>query len=77
MSMMQIDGTFDSNAFDCSYICATHMLCSSCHVHMQINDVKLALNEKQRLLTTAVQILEPDDQLQDTMLAAYWAAVNV
>ena len=44
---------------------------------MQINDVKIALNEKQRSLTTAVPSVEPDDQLQDTMLAAYWAAVNV
>lgn len=44
---------------------------------MQIRDVKNALTEKQRSLTTATaQDCEPDDQLGDTMLAAYWAAVK-
>ncbi len=46
---------------------------------MQINDVNNLLLEEQRAVTVTAQKddMEQDDQLQDTMLAAYWAAVNI
>lgn len=48
---------------------------------LQINDADNLLMEHRRALGTTVEKavfnLEDDDQLQDTMLAAYWAAVNV
>ena len=48
---------------------------------LQIQDANNLLKEQGRSLSTttekAASNLEEDDQLQDTMLAAYWAAVNI
>ena len=48
---------------------------------LQIQDASNSLIEQgQSLKTTAKKAafdMEDDDQLQDTMLAAYWAAVNI
>ena len=48
---------------------------------LQIQDANNSLIEHGRLLSTtagkAASNMEEDDQLQDTMLAAYWAAVNI
>ncbi len=46
---------------------------------MQINEVNNSLIQEQQAITvTAGNVaMEEDEQLQDTMLAAYWAAVNV
>ncbi len=46
---------------------------------MQINEVNNSLIlEQQAITVTAGNVaMEEDEQLQDTMLAAYWAAVNV
>ena len=45
---------------------------------VQINDVNNALIQEQRALnvTAGKDDMEQDDQLEDTMLAAYWAAVK-
>lgn len=48
---------------------------------VQIQDVNNSLLEQQQSLSTIAEraafSLDDDDQLQDTMLAAYWAAVNI
>ena len=48
---------------------------------LQIQDANNSLIEQGRSLSTtagkAASTLEEDDQLQDTMLAAYWAAVDI
>lgn len=48
---------------------------------LQIQDVNNSLLEQQQSLSTTAEraafSLDDDDQLKDTMLAAYWAAVNI
>ena len=48
---------------------------------LQTQDANNLLLEQGRSLSTTAEKatfnLEEDDQLQDTMLAAYWAAVNI
>lgn len=51
-----------------------------CHmVFLQIIDANVSMIEQRRSLSIPAEktVLEEDEQLQDTMLAAYWAAVNV
>ena len=60
----------------CMYLpLKSHMSC------LQIQDASSTLMEQQRSLKTtaesAASNFEEDDQLHDTMLAAYWAAVNI
>ena len=43
---------------------------------MQINEVNNSLIQEQQAITVTAA-MEEDEQLEDTMLAAYWAAVNV
>ena len=46
---------------------------------MQINEVNNSLIQEQQAITETAgnDVMGEDEQLQDTMLAAYWAAVNV
>ena len=47
-------------------------------VFLQINDANVSMMEQRQTLSISAKktALEEDEQLQDTMLAAYWAAVN-
>ena len=47
--------------------------------HLQINEVNNSLIQEQQAIsvTAGNDAMGEDKQLQDTMLAAYWAAVNV
>ncbi len=47
--------------------------------HVQINEANNSLIQEQRAITVTAgnDAMGEDEQLQDTMLAAYWAAVNV
>lgn len=46
---------------------------------MQVNDARNSLLQEQQgvALKAGKDVMEEDEQLQDTMLAAYWAAVNI